>query len=576
MNKYRTIFILFTTLTLLASAAQAQSSDDELRPVAEEWRVGFESITAADAINYITFLANDELEGRDTASHGMRIARNYAASLFTLWGIAPAGDILNGRRIYHQTIPIVISEPRPDCYLEVRNAPLELRFQANEDLFLGYQAKQAGVIEAPVVFAGYGITAPQYNYDDFAGIDVSGKIIVVLAGLPGGNRADSPFAQPEFRANYSIWNLLELARRLAEMEAAALIVIRPNSNPAFSLAFLQRFAGRYRQYGRSTIPLSNIVIPDLSAVDRMVPYFGATQRVADAILAARGTNLIGIKETIDSTLVPHSFELDGVTARINIVADQTVGSMGNVLAMLEGSDPELREEVIVIGAHLDHLGISEDGYVLNGADDNASGSAGILELAQAFALNPVRPRRTILFALWTGEEIGFLGSRYFVEFPTIPRENIVAYINLDMISRDWSLMAAERYARSSGLAEEGIEITPDLAARLINVPLSRQAMDLERIILEENDEHIGLFVHTRPSYSQMQNASDIVPFHRHDIPIAYFESAMHADFHRPSDTIEKINGEKMERIIRLVYLVASELAQMPERLPWVEGEDEPN
>ena len=567
------IIILTVSLSLVASSALAQTDDEELEPVAEEWRVGFESITAADAVNYVSFLASDELEGRDTASHGLRIARNYAASLFTLWGIAPAGDIVDGERTFGQTFPVVISEPGSHSQLEVRNGATTWRFQYPIDISLGREALIAGTIEAPIIFAGYGISAPDLNYDDFAGIDVRGKIVVVLVGLPGGDREGTPFVQPENRHRFSPWRRYrELGMKLAEMGAVALISISPFGDESESSLFQPSLTVRYRRDSEISAPSRRVSVPALSSISASVPTLHASQRVADVMLAAQETTLAELKNSIDETLQPRSFDLDGSSARIQIDIRQTGDVTGNVLGMIEGSDPELRDEVIVVCAHLDHLGITDEGYVFNGADDNASGSAGVLELAQAFTLNPLRPKRTILFALWTGEEKGLYGSRYFVQYPTVPLENIVACLNMDMIARDWSIEAIEQMARRFGVATAGTEITPELASRLISVQLSAQSPELNRIILEENREHIGLFVRTRSGDSP--GGSDHVPFHRSDVPAAFFFSAMHDDYHMPSDTVDRINGEKMELIIRLVYLVAGEIAQMPERLPWVESEDE--
>ena len=577
MKVQRLLFIISASLALLASPVLAQTADEELEPVAEEWRVGFESITAADAVNYVEFFASDELEGRDTASHGLRIARNYAASLFALWGIAPAGDIVEEKRTYNQIISVVISEPGPNSYLEVLSGTTSIRFQTDVDLFLGRGGgfETSGVIEAPVVFTGYGLSAPDLDYDDFAGIDVGGKIVVVLTGLPGGDRTDTPFAEPEIRERLGGWRRLrELRETLADRGAVALVRVGIYGEDTERSLLRRRSSGSYRQGSRIDPPGRDVSVPALSSISGSVPALFATQRIADALLAASGRTVADIKDVIDGTLEPHSFDMDGVTARIRIDVSQTADITGNVLGMIEGSDPELKDEVIVIGAHLDHLGMTDEGYVFNGADDNASGSAGVLELAQAFALNPVRPRRTILFALWTGEEKGLYGSRYFVQYPTVPLENIVACLNMDMIARDWSLEAVEQMARRFGVAATGAEITPELVSRLVSVQLSAQSPELNRIILEENREHIGLFVYTRPGDSQ--GGSDHVPFHRSDVPAAFFFSAMHEDYHAPTDTADRVNGEKMARIIRLVYLVAGEIAQMPERLPWVESEDESN
>jgi hypothetical protein len=566
-NRYA--ILIATTITITAIFLLA-ASDDELKPVPEKLKAGFESITEADSMNYLAFLSADELEGRDTPSRGQRIARGYIASLYKLWGVAPAGDGEGDKKSYEQRIPVVIVEPGADNRLEVRSGNVTRLFQYGIDFFPGRRSSFDGSIEAPVVFAGYGISAPELGYDDLAGLDLKGKIVVYMSGVPGDDNKESPFANPEVRRKYSgFGGTYDKDAVLKERGAIAVANVMLPMQREGDFEAPRRPWGPYKRDNYIESPDKEVSSPDLEALGDSLPGFMISERAADCILSGKNTTLAEIKKEIDTSLKPKSAAVDGLTIRIFVETKMTPNETANVLGIIEGSDPELKHEYIVIGAHLDHMGMTEDGYVFNGADDNASGSVGVIELAQAFALNPVKPKRSIIFAHWTGEEKGLIGSRYFAEFPTVPFDKIVACLNLDMISRSWSAEQLERMARRFGETLGGMKPTPEMAAKLFTVSLSAQSPDLNTIITEANKNYVGFMLFSRPS-AQMSGGSDHAPFHQKKVPSVFFFSAMHEDYHQPSDTIDKVSGERMAKIIRLVYLTAYEVADMPERLPWKE------
>jgi Zn-dependent M28 family amino/carboxypeptidase len=232
----------------------------------------------------------------------------------------------------------------------------------------------------------------------------------------------------------------------------------------------------------------------------------------------------------------------------------------NVLGYIEGSDPELKKEVVVIGAHLDHLGKRGD-YIFNGADDNGSGSVGVMELAEAFALNPVKPKRSVLFALWTGEEKGLLGSRYYVTHPVYPLKKTVANINLDMISRTWDKTRLKRISRMMGtkLSEEQLKKID--VENFIAVSYDANAKDIRQFMVD-NNQYVGLALYLRKTTSIMSGGggSDHMPFGMSKIPWAFFMAAMTKDYHQPSDSIEKISEKLMRNITRLSFLTAFSIA----------------
>jgi Zn-dependent M28 family amino/carboxypeptidase len=227
----------------------------------------------------------------------------------------------------------------------------------------------------------------------------------------------------------------------------------------------------------------------------------------------------------------------------------------NVLGYIEGSDPELKKEAVVIGAHLDHKGKRGD-YIFNGADDDGSGSVGVLEIAEAFAKNSVKPKRSIVFALWTGEEKGLLGSRYYVSHPFI--EKTYCNLNLDMISRvyDKSRLAMMARMFAADVSKEALDKID--VNKFVTIRYDANTPELGKI-LRENNNYVGLHSSIRES-SERMGGSDHAPFAMSDIPWIWFWAATTEDYHQPTDTVDKASPELMEKIIRITYLAAFALA----------------
>ena len=218
----------------------------------------------------------------------------------------------------------------------------------------------------------------------------------------------------------------------------------------------------------------------------------------------------------------------------------------NLVGILEGSDPSLQSQAVAIGAHLDHVG-ARDGKVYQGADDDASGSSGVLALARAFAESPRRPARSVLFLLFAGEEKGLWGSRYFVDHPPIPLERVTAYIQLDMIGRN------EEHLQANEGPEENLN-------SLHLVGSERLSLDLHRAIVSAN-RYTGLdFEYDEEG---VYRRSDQLSFAERGVPVAFFFTGFHPDYHQPSDTADKINYPKLARVLRLVFISAFELADRP-------------
>ena len=558
--------ILIRIMSLLAIALfpnlQPLALPQETEQVEETKRVGFESISAADALGYIEFLASDELEGRDTPSRGQKIARNYVATLYKLWGIAPAGDTINGEKIYKQEFPILVSKNAPGSSIEVKSNTGSRKFLFGSDFFIGWRCMGAGVIEAPVVFLGFGVSEPDLGYDDFKDVDLRGKIAIVLGGLPAG------ISSADLATKYRRLTIFpHLGDKLRQSGALAVLRVLPadySQNPDHYFIYSE---GKYKLGIRIEPSRHRVNSPMLGASVKSVPIFAINEQVADCILSEADTSVPEMQSKMASSLQPNSFAMDNVSVRIDVQAHEESDITGNVLGMIEGSDPELKKEYVLICAHLDHIGRTEDGYVFNGADDNASGSASLLEIAQAFAHNPVKPRRSVLFAHWTGEEKGHVGSRFFAEFPSVPLDSIVACLNADMIGRYWNMESFE--ASKHRFSVLGMEVDPNHPnfEKLVTVSLSAQSPELNEIFSRNNENHVGLYYYPLPG-RVLVIPSDNLIFHRKRIPSALVFASLHGDYHTPADTFDKLNGDLIEKITRLLYLVAYEIADSPERMTW--------
>ena len=397
---------------------------------------------------HMAFLADDLLEGRRTATRGYDLAARYVAAQFEALGLEPAG----AGGSYFQPVPMVrITRNETESSLAFVRESGTTELQHWLDYVGG---TQDGNVTAPVVFAGFGVTAPEAGYDDYAGIDVRGKIVAILSGAP-------PSFAPDQRAYYSDpW--VGARNALAHGAAGILVIFTPEVERMFPWDQLLQHA-RW---------------PALSWLDEAGrPHFvGApaailSRKTAEELFAGAPHSLEEVFKNAESGR-PRSFELPVRASLRNTNQRERIESP-NVAAVLRGSDPRLKDEYVVLTAHLDHVGVGEpvDGdAIYNGAYDNASGVAILLEVANAFARLPVAPRRSVLFLAVTGEEEGLNGSAFFAHHPTVPLDRIVANINLDMIPmlyplRDVIAFGAEHSSLDLPVKEAarrlGIEVSPD-------------------------------------------------------------------------------------------------------------------
>jgi hypothetical protein len=586
------ILCLFAFSSLVGQQEKAEEKPDpmknfslvtETQPVRENVKVGFESITGKDAVTYLKFISSDLLEGRDTASQGYDIAALYAASLFELWEIKPAGDPESSRmgmrgmfqppqkkpsaprRSYFQNIPFLEtlgSEGMASVEWQKGQQKKTKAFHPNMDYTYFSSATQS--LTAPVVFVGYGIQESSLKLDEYKNMDVKGKFVMMLSETPGKDDPESPFNKGKLKEKYypqrrRMRRMTSPKNNLARDKGAVAILMvenspKDNSDVPRRALDSQRVNDERPIYPvpRRRISLAENLGPSMPR--ESIPTIRISRKMADDILGMVGQNVEALKGKIEKTLKSHSSTLQGISFTVKTKVETKLVNSMNVLGYIEGSDPELKKEAIVIGAHLDHLGRRGD-YIFNGADDDGSGSVGVMEIAEAFANNPIKPKRSIVFALWTGEEKGLLGSRYYVANSFMKTS---VNLNLDMISRSYDKERIAMMARRWG-AEIGKEVLEKIdAKKYVNFSYDANTPEIGKIV-RKNNNHVGLHIRLQEQ-EEASGGSDHAPFARAKIPWSFFIAAMTEDYHQPSDTVDKVIPDLMEKIIRLTYLAAFDLA----------------
>jgi hypothetical protein len=411
-------------------------------------------------------------------------------------------------------------------------------------------ARQGGVdvdVNAPVVFAGYGIDAPEYGYNDYEGVDVAGKVVLILSREPQAGDPQSRFkgTWDTYHA-YPAWKP-EVARRNGA--AGVLIVQGPRRRPQ------REASGPTNGRIRTDRPNHSLTSPFWD-----LPVFNIDERVADELLAGAGTSVATLRAAIDKTGRPQSMAVTGATVQMRraVTERQTVQTR-NVVAVIEGSDPKLKDEYVVVTGHYDHVG-QKAPFVFHGADDNATACAAVIAIAEAFRASPTPPKRSVLFLVFEAEEDFLQGAFHYVNNPLVPLDRTVAVLNMDMIGRD------EESATWNTRAEEN--------RNSVNLVGTMYSPDLRRAI-EAGNERIGLKLDFKTDTDDREgwfSRSDHYPFAIKGIPVVLFNTGEHPDYHTANDTWDRINYPKMEKIVRLVYLSARTLADSATRPRFVTGE----
>ncbi len=515
-------------LLALSLPALAQTAQNRARLAA-----GLDDIQAAKLRADLTFLASDALEGRMSLERGSEVAIQWIAGEFSKAGLKPAcGDS------FLQPVPLVeYKMDRDNTFLKIGNQTLHA-----PDVTGNYP--NDGVFRGRVVFAGFGITAPELHYDDYASIDARGKIVLIFNHEPQEYDENSIFNGKGNTRYANARAKMIIARRHGAV--ALLIAPDPNHREGNQRGGLDA-GGRGANNLRTPRPTQAIADED------SIPVFNVSAKVAEDLLAATGKKPSAIQTAIDSTLKPQSAALGNVEAELRAATSQRKRQISyNVAGIVEGSDPQLKNETVLYSGHYDHDGLRVDGAIYHGADDNGSGTVGIVALAHAFAKNPVKPKRTLLFAVFAAEERGLLGSYFYAAHPLRPLETTRAQINFDMIGRD-----EKDSTQTHGL----IDIAADTSNE-VNIVGTKYSPDYRKEV-EQANEFVGLHLNYKWDDDTVLNVlfrSDQYPLLLHDIPAMWWFTGFHPDYHQITDTADKINYAKMEKILKLAFISGFDFA----------------
>jgi len=480
------------------------------------------TIDPAAYLNDVKYLASPELRGRLTGSPELEKAAHFIAGKFREFGIKPA-DGKNYFQPFSVTTDAQLGKANRFRFTD-NGRPFTLSLRSD---FIPFNFSHAGPLAGTVAFAGYGITAPEYNYDDYAGLDVKGKIVLVLRHEPQENDEKSVFNGKAYTQHAQFTSKATNAKIHG---AIGVILINDMATHPGDADDLEKF-------GTSAGP-ADAGIPFVQVkADRVASWF------ADA-----GKKLSDIIHAIDKELKPQSFAFpDTIRVDANLDVERLVKTVRNVVAYIPGNT----DEYVILGAHYDHLGLggqyslapSQTGTVHPGADDNASGTAGVIELARWYAKQP-KQKRGILFLTFAGEEQGLLGSAWYANHPELPLDKAVAMLNMDMIGR---IRDGKVYV---GGAASGTTLRP---------------------LLEQLSPNSGLKLDFAGAVGSSDESSDHTSFQAKQVPILFFFSGLHGDYHKPSDTWDKIDNTDAARLLQLVADVADHLREGDDRPKFVKA-----
>lgn len=542
MQRLLAIILLTSLLAFNVAPSFAQrkpGKNSKSAPVSLATQRGAETITAAQLRDYLSFIASDVMEGRDTPSRGLDTTAQFLAMSLSRWGLKPAGD--DGTFLQKIALSRTAVD-KTETVVQFNNQALAL----GDDYI---PIARAADVTAQLVFAGSGWFIKSKNIDSYQGIDAKGKIAVVVGppdGLPRGvTRADLTGKRGEDWMN---------AAEYAQKQGVVGIVTVPDFQ---YLANWERNRNRVMERGQTT-------------VEKLQPLAGtqsvgivSSPRLTNLIFAGERQNAASIFESNYRDQPVDSFPISPLkTLSIKVRAKSDVASTQNVVGFFEGSDPVLKNEYVALGAHYDHVGMATGGTgdtVFNGADDDGSGTTALLAMAEALSKASIRPKRSILFVWHAGEEKGLWGSRYYTEYPTIPLEKIVAQVNIDMIGR--SKKEGDTNPRNRGLSG---------ANEVFVIGSKMMSTELGEITESVNKQYLNLTYDFRYDDPADPNRfffrSDHYNYARKGIPIVFFFDGEHEDYHRPSDSADKIDYQKFERVARTIYMTVWEIATRPTRL----------
>lgn len=487
------VLAAFAPLAVAQEDAKKSNPPSDFKSLPAHRQIGFDSINTAHCRSWLTYLAADELRGRATGTPGYKLAAEFVAERFKEAGLKPVGD--DGT--YFQKIPCVTVGPDPDVsYIAVLDS------EGNEIMRVAVGKGVGGAIteKSDAVYELTMLAAK--SADDVEGADVKGKAVLFLDESPPGRRGT--------------------------VASRALMRAQPGSILAVNDV------------------LCNVVESRVS--------LGSRSRNRASAGRFRRPNSYSISSQVAEKLKVALQAAGTLRLKTNIVVIERPAFAANVVGLLEGSDPALKNEIVGIGSHLDHIGARGE-RINNGADDDGSGTTGVIAVSRAFAKNPVKPRRSVLFMCFAGEERGMIGSGYYADNPIFPNQEMVVELQMDMIGRN-----EEFVNRRTG---EVTEKASDNVNTLHLIGSQKLSEAVHNVCLAMNQDHVGF--EFEYDEEDVFYRSDHVKFAQKDIPVAFFFTGFHPQYHQPDDTVDRINFPKLARVAKLVYAIAFEIGDAEER-----------
>jgi Peptidase family M28 len=554
MLRFRSLTAIITQLALVVAAVASNASASANGKRAE--------IKAEELKEWLTYLASDEFEGRATFTEGLGLAAGHIAAQLKSWGVKPGGP--NGSYFQRVAVRGVKSNNNSTITVEVNGQSRTFKNKEGITLPANVGSKRTLTTDQ-IEFVGYGLNAPGLNHNDYANRSVRGKVAVWLGQMGPQNLDTRQYGRALFGRS-----------RNATEQQGAIAAIGPD------VGFGRGPGGGQRQGGNQARPQqgegmqfgSTLPEVDFTSAQRLdapvAPTVSAQDEFLEFLFSGSDVKYSELKEKAARREPLPTFTLKNARITFNLDADYTVVRTQftrNVVGIVEGTDPALKDTYVAFGAHYDHVGYAEgeltegrrmgargrvtkgaeDDRVWNGADDDGSGTVGLLGIAKAYATGP-KPRRSLIFVWHAGEERGLLGSRYFADYSTVPIDRIVAQVNMDMIGRDR-------------------DNKPEEANTVYAVGSDRISTEFHNLTVESNE---GLKKPLKVDYEmndpadleQIYYRSDHYSYAAKGIPIVFLTTGLHPDYHANTDSAEKINYEKMARIAQYAYEIGFRTADL--------------
>jgi hypothetical protein len=509
-------------------------------------KYGIQSITISNLESHLYFLAADELQGRAAGEPGQEIAANYLAAQAKKIGLKAVDD----NKDYSQNYIIEgISCDMDESMISISSASKDSIIMTEDFYMIVPQAFEDLNLSGEIVFGGYGVNSEKFNYNDFSEVDVKDKLVLIMDRAPM-NESGTESKFDDFNWN-DLQNFNYKYAYISSLSPKAILLV---FDPKSGYNCLSDINPAIPKYISSSKKLKGVEDPNSFYNNLATRVFIIHRNVADKLLEGTGMDLQTLQKIIDDSLEPHSFPITGKTINIQLKVNKEEFTSRNIFGTIEGSDPVLKNEYLIYTAHFDHVGTDQNGDVYNGADDDASGSTALLEMAEAFMLEKNKIKRSIGFLWVSGEEIGLFGSKYYSDNPIIPLNQTAAVINLDMVGRtrtaeDTGTVMGSELSIVSG---DSIEILGGLQSKIL--------MDINKQTLIQMNM-TGDYTYNDPNHPDMYfYRSDHINFVRHDIDVLCYSTGTHKDYHQPTDSADKIDYEKLKKVTDFTFMVGYNIA----------------